>query len=202
MTHMILAQILSMMSVLVAPDARAAHGGRDAERADLCERLACTDDQRTKIDAIRASHREDMADERTEAKRLREALKAERKKPSPNAEEIARLQASLDAVKAEMRRGREAKKAEISAVLTPEQRERFAAMKAKHEAKRKAHGERGGGKAKASRGPKGKAKAHASRGPKDRAKDGLQAKRERGPKGKANMQAKRERNGKGAALTG
>jgi Spy/CpxP family protein refolding chaperone len=68
-------------------------------------------------------------------------------KPEPNAEELARLQASLDAVKASLRQQREASKAEISAVLTPEQRERLDAMKAKHErdGKDKAHAKRARG---------------------------------------------------------
>lgn len=193
MTHTILAQILSMMTLIVAPEAEGAQHGRHARHADLCERLECTDDQRARIDAIRAEHRESSADERAEAKRLRAALKAERTKTSPNAEELARLQTALDAVKAELHREREAKHAKISAVLTPAQRERLDAMKAKHRAER-------GTKGKA----KGDAKAKRERGAKGKAKGDAQAKRERGPKGKAkgDMQGNRERGPKGAALAG
>jgi Spy/CpxP family protein refolding chaperone len=190
MTHVILSQILSMMTLLVAPEASEAHGRRHAARADLCERIECTDDQKLRIDAVRDAHREGAADERAEAKRLREALKAERHKASPDADEIASLQASLDAIKTSMKRDREASKAEISAVLTAEQRERLAAMKAKHKAERRGKDK---ASAKRERGGKGKASAKRERGPEGKAKGELHAKQGRGPEGKAF--AKRGRGG-------
>jgi len=182
MTHTILAHILSLMTLVVAPSAaddRGAHEGRHGKRAELCERLECTDDQRAQIDAIRSAQREATADERAEAKRLHQAMKLERSKPEPNADELARLRASLDVVKASLKQQREASKAEISAVLTPAQREQLAAMKAKHQrdgkGKGKAHAKRDGkgkgkGKAHAKRGPEGKGKAFAKRGPEGQGK--------------------------------
>jgi Spy/CpxP family protein refolding chaperone len=166
MTHTILAHLLSMMTMLVAPGAADEPGarGRHDKGAALCERLECTDDQRARIDAIRAEHREDAADERAEAKRLRQALRAEQSKPSPDAEELARLRASLETMKTSLRQQREVSKAEISALLTPEQRERLDAMKAERERgpKGKAHAKRGKGKGKGKGNAKGK--AHAKRG--------------------------------------
>ena len=175
MTHTILAHILSLLTLAVAPaaaDQLGAHAGHHGKRADLCERLECTDDQRAQIDAIRDARRQGSADERAEAKQLREALKVERQKAAPNADEIARLQASLDSIKASMRRDREASKAEIAALLTPEQRAELDAMKAKRK-----HG-----------GKDGKGKAHAKRGPEG--------------KGKGKAHAKRERGGRDAAVAG
>lgn len=154
MTHTILAHILSLLTLVVAPaaaDEVGAHGKHHGKRAGLCDRIECTDDQRAQIDAIRDAHRQDAADERAAAKPLREALKAERKKAEPDAAEIARLEASLDALKAEIRRGREASKAEIAALLTPEQRATLDAMKAERKAERKREGKDGKGKAHAKR---------------------------------------------------
>lgn len=193
MTHTILAHILSLLTLVVAPaaaDEVGAHAGHHGKRAGLCERLECTDDQRAQIDSIRDAHRQDAADERAEAKRLHDALKAERKKAEPNAEEIARLQASLDAIKASIRRDREASKAEIAALLTPEQRAELDAMKAE----RKKGGKKGG-----------KGKAHAKRDGKGKGGKGkAHAKRERGPegKGKGKAHAKRARGGRDASLAG
>jgi Spy/CpxP family protein refolding chaperone len=169
MTHTILAQLFSLMTLLVAPSANdpGAHEGRHGKRGELCERLECTDDQRAEIAAIRTAHREAAVDERAEAKRLHQALKLERSKAEPNAEELARLEAALDAVKTSLRQQREASKAEISALLTPEQQQRLAAMKAKHERSGKGKG-KAHGKGKGKRGGKGKrdgkGKAHAKRG--------------------------------------
>lgn len=169
MTHTILAHILSLLTLVVAPaaaDEVGAHARHHGKRAGLCDRIECTDDQRAQIDAIRDAHRQDAADERAEAKALREALKVERKKAEPNPEEIARIEAALDSIKAELRRDREASKAEIAALLTPEQRAELDAMKAERKAERERHGKDGKGKAHAKRGPEGKGgkgKAHAKR---------------------------------------
>ena len=192
MTHTILAHILSLLTLVVAPAAAdevdAYVAGHHGKRAGLCDRIECTDDQRAQIDAIRDAHRQDAADERAEAKALREALKVERKKAEPNPEEIARLEAALDSVKAELRRDREASKAEIAALLTPEQRAELDAMKAERKAERERHGKDGKGKAhaKRERGPEGKGgkgKAHAKRGPEGKGGKGkAHAKRERGPR--------------------
>lgn len=193
MTHTILAHILSLLTLVVAPaaaDEVGAHAGHHGKRAGVCERLECTDDQRAQIDAIRDAHRQGAADERAEAKRLHDALKAERKKAEPNADELARLQASLDAIKASIRRDREASKAEIAVLLTPEQRAELDAMKAE----RKAEREKGG---------KGKGKAHAKRDGKGKGGKGkAHAKRERGPEGKGKAHAKRARGGRDASLAG
>jgi Spy/CpxP family protein refolding chaperone len=209
MTHTILAHLFSLMTLVMAPsaDGAGAHEGRHGKRAELCERLECTDDQRAKIDAIRTTHREATADERAEAKRLHQALKLERSKAEPNAEELARLEAALYTVKTSLKQQREASKAEISAVLTPEQRERFDAMKAKHgrdgKGKGKAHAKRDGkgkgkGKAYAKRSPEGKGKAHAKRGPEGKGK----AHAKRGPEGRGKAFAGRERRGRDARLAG
>ena len=213
MTHTILAHLFSLMTLWVAPsaaDGAGAHEGRHGKRAELCERLECTDDQRAKIDAIRSAHREAAADERAEAKRLHQALKLERSKAEPNAEELARLEAALYTVKTSLRQQREASHAEISALLTPEQRERLDAMKAK-QAERKRDGK---GKAHAKRDGKGKGKAHAKRGPEDEGKDEAHAKRglegkgkdeafaKRGPEGKGKAHAKRARGGREAFRAG
>ena len=188
MTNLVLSQILSLMTAFVAPDAAAdgpGAGRHHRERgAGLCERLECTDAQRAKIDAIRAEHREELADERAEAKRLRAALKAERTAASPDPKKIASLEAELDGLKAAMKQARAETRTEISAVLTPEQRAQLAASKAERKGKGKAHRKgkgkgKGKGKAHAKAERDGKAHAKAKRGGKAGGKGKALAKRER-----------------------
>ncbi len=145
----------------------------------MCERLACSDDQRARIDAIRVAHRDDMVEDRAEVKRLRAAMQAEQAKPSPDAEALARLRAELDTAKTELRKERSDAKAEIATVLTPAQREQLArfeahrARKAEHGGKAKAHAERDGkGKGKAERDGKGEAHAERRKGKGKAERDG------------------------------
>lgn len=194
MTHTILAHLLSMMTMLVAPaaaDEPGAHAGRHGKRAGMCERLACTDDQRVRIDAIRDAHREDSKDERAAVKDLRRALKAEESKPSPNAEELARLRAALDTATLALAQERHETKAEVAAVLTPAQREQLAAMKGKHEGKKGKHG-KAHGKGKQGKGKDGKqAKARKGDGA-ERGKAHAKARKGDGAeRGKAHAKAKR-----------
>lgn len=218
MTHTILAHLLSMMTMLVAPaaaDEPGAHAGRHGKGAGMCERLECTDEQRVRIDAIRDAHREDSKDERAEVKNLRSALKAEESKANPDAEELARLRAALDTAKLALEQERHETKAEVAAVLTPAQREQLAAMKAEHRKGKKgkdgkAHGkgkkgERGKAHAKlgkkADKGERGKAHAKARKGDgAERGKAHAKARRGDGAeRGKAHAKAKKGARGKAHA---
>jgi Spy/CpxP family protein refolding chaperone len=206
MTNLIFAQILSLMTLLVAPEA--AEGskarGHHGKGAALCERLECTDAQRTSIEAIRAEHRRAVEDERAEVKRLHQALNAEQRVAEPDAEKLASLQSRLEAVKTELRQARSETKAEISAVLTPAQRERIAAMKAEHRSKRDkgehAKGKRGKGEHAKGKHAKGKhAKGELAKGKRGKGEH-AKGKHTRGPQGK--VQAKRGRGGPRAFAAG
>jgi len=187
MTNTLLAQVLSFFSFLMPPasaDEVADERGRHGKGAGLCERLECTEEQRAAIDEIRDELRQERADAHAEAKRLHDALAAEERKPNPDPQVIAGLRAQLDAHRAMRKQAKADAKAEIAAVLTPEQRERLGAMKAKRErgeGKGKAHAKRESGE--------GKGKAHA--------------KGERGEgKGKGKAHAKRERGGEAVFRAG
>jgi Spy/CpxP family protein refolding chaperone len=197
MTQTILAQIFSMMTLLVAPAAADEVGDhvRRSKGAGICERIECTNDQRVAIDGIRAEIRKEREGARAEAKRLHDALKAEEAKARPDPQVIAKLRAELEANRAAHKQAKMAAKAEIAALLTPEQRERLAAMKAERGEKGKAHGKR-------SDGEHGKAKAHGKRGDGEHGKGKAHAKRSDGEHGKGKAHAKRERGGKAAFVAG
>jgi Spy/CpxP family protein refolding chaperone len=187
MTHPILSQILSLLAFIVPPaaadDEPGARGHRGKGTSGLCERLECSDEQRVELEAIRAEHHRERADERAEAKRLREALKAERREADPDPADLSRLRAELDAHELERREAKARLDAEIAAVLTPAQRERLRMLKAER---------------KAERGEKGKAK-RADRGHGKNGKVHAKRKAERGENGKAHAKRKAERGKNGKA---
>jgi len=197
--------LFSLLTAFAAPEAVADGAGADrghrGRGQGMCEVLECSDEQRTQIKAIRAEQREATSDERARVKEVRAALHAERGSPKPDAAKVASLQAELDTLKTAMKKAKQESRTEVAAVLTPEQRERFDAMKAKRAGQKgkkgKAHArskdERG--KASARAGKQGKrSKAHARVGkPGKRGKPGKASARA-GKQGKAQrFAAKAER---------
>jgi Spy/CpxP family protein refolding chaperone len=141
--------LLSLLSIVAAPDAGAAakdgaHGGRRGH-GELCEKLACTDAQRAEIDAIRSAVRTETQDERAAMAALKLELRAAKQAAKPDPVVIDGLRAKLKALHATMKSAREQSRTAIEAVLTPAQREQFAAMKAEH-AKKHGKGKHGKGK--------------------------------------------------------
>lgn len=181
MNTAIVTAILSLFAVAAAPEPSASGtsrgGGR--HRGDLCEKLACTDAQKTEIAEIRAELRTDNADERAQMEKLRAQMKTAKSAAKPDAAAIEGLRTEMKALHDKMKAAREASHAEVAALLTPEQKTKLDAMKAerrehgkgKHAGKGKHDGK---GKHKAKRDGEGKAKGKNKRadGPRGEAKSG------------------------------
>lgn len=184
MTNTMLASLFALMSVAVVPDRAApatddakparAERGKHHKKKKLCKKLECTDDQKAAIKAARSAHKEAVADERNELRRLKAAMQTERGSPSPDEAKLADMKEKAKALRAEIRESREAKRAAIDAVLTPEQRKQVAEMRAEHQANKKARkaarkgdrkearkGERKGNRDKARTRGKGKRRGEA-----------------------------------------
>lgn len=230
MNSIIFTGVLSIITTLVAPqlsadDPGGGRGHRDkAER--MCQQLECSEQQQARIQSIRAEHREQMADERARAKQLHAALRAERSAESPDAQRVQTLRAELSALRDQMKADRRDERAEVSAVLTPPQREKLEALKAERKAKRKGD-RKGNGKAKrrgehrgkkvgawtgGKRGERDKAQAQGAKGARDQARvrgqgkgrDMTKVDRKRVRRGKAQPQGKafagRERKARASSL--
>lgn len=117
------------------------HGKHGAFGQKFAEKLNLTDAQRQQIEQIRKSTRENNAP-------LFESFRAlrEEKRAAKQANDTARLEAlkgRAEALRAQMKQVREAEKAQIVSVLTPEQKAQFEAMKNDRRGKRGARGQRG-----------------------------------------------------------
>ncbi|MBZ5712461.1 Spy/CpxP family protein refolding chaperone [Nannocystis pusilla] len=125
----------------------AAAGGHRGDRgAKMCERLECTDAQKTQLQQIREAHKPAMKAEREAMRDLHQQLTAEYAKTPIDTAKVKSLRAQLDAREATFKGQREAMKAKVDAILTPAQRTKLAEFKAKHrEGKGKGH-HRGGGR--------------------------------------------------------
>ena len=174
--------LLSLLSIAAAPDAGAAakegeHGGRRGH-GQLCEKLACTEAQRAEIDAIRSAVRTETQDERAAMAALKLELRAAKQAAKPDPVVIDGLRAKLKALHATMKSAREQSRTAIEAVLTPAQREQFAAMKAEH-AKKHGEGKHGG------KGKHGKGK-HGGKGKRADGERGGKAERDLAKRGNPN----------------
>ena len=131
-----LAGILAARAALAQPAPGAGPFARGIRAAMAT--LDLTDDQKTKIKAIFASHKDEGQAFRAQAKANRDALKAAASAPNPDPTAVgnAFLKVRADAKAAgEMMKG---VKAEIDAVLTPEQRAKLDGWIAAHRQQRKA----------------------------------------------------------------
>lgn len=119
-------------------------GGRHG-RAELSERLAeklnLTDAQKSQLRAInegfRANNKATFESSRALRQELREAKKAN------DTAKLEALKPQLEAQRTQMRQLREAHQAQIVAILTPEQRAQWEALKAEREQRRAQRGPRG-----------------------------------------------------------
>lgn len=98
-------------------------GDRHADKAErMCARLACTDAQRTQIKAIKEAKAPQMKVARENLRKLHEQVKAELRKPTPDAKAIERLDAEMAAQKTAMHKQRRASQLQILALLKPDQK--------------------------------------------------------------------------------
>ncbi|MEM9458498.1 MAG: Spy/CpxP family protein refolding chaperone [Myxococcota bacterium] len=143
MNNIILSGVLSFLTTFAASptatDSSDRSGTHRGKGDRMCQALQCSDEQRVQLEAIRAEHREQMADERARAKEIRAALQAERGSPNPDKEAIERLVAERRALAATMKEARHDKRAQMGTVLTPEQREQWDAMRAERQAAKQAN---------------------------------------------------------------
>ncbi|MCY0995505.1 Spy/CpxP family protein refolding chaperone [Nannocystis sp. ILAH1] len=134
------------LTMFAAGDAEAGkhHGDRGDRGAKMCEKLECTDAQKTQLTQIRASHKPTLHAERAAIRDLEQQIAAEYAKPSFDAAKVKGLREQLAAHETVAKSEREAMKTKIDAVLTPAQRTKLAEFKAKHkDGKGKGH-HRGG----------------------------------------------------------
>lgn len=123
-----------------APAERQDRGAGKGER--MCARLACSPDQKAKIQQIKASKAPQLKAAREQMRTLRAQVQAELRKPSPDAKAIARLDAQIDAQRAAIHSQRRAGQLQLLALLTPEQKTKLLA--AADQRRGKGHGKRGG----------------------------------------------------------
>lgn len=105
-------------------------GGKDrsAARGDrLCARLACSADQKAKIQAIKTSKAPQMKAARDQLRALKAEVQAELRKPNPDAKAIARIDARIDSQRAALRSQRRAAQLQLLALLNPDQRSKLLA---------------------------------------------------------------------------
>lgn len=134
-------------SLLGVSPAQAGGGGHKTpeQRAErLCAKLACTSAQKAKIKEIKAAaHTPQTKAARDNLRGLKQQLRAERQKPSPDAKAIARLEAQFTAQKAALKSQRQAHQQKVLAVLDADQKAKY---QAHLDAKGKRHGKGGKGK--------------------------------------------------------
>lgn len=134
--------LLGVIHTSTAEAAPASGQDRSAAKADrLCARLACSADQKAKIQQIKASKAPQRKAARDQLRALRAEVKAELQKQSPDARAIARIDAKIDSQRAALHSQRRAAQLQLLALLTPEQRSKLLAHADKRGGKGKHRGE-------------------------------------------------------------
>lgn len=103
------------------------HAGKDhAGRAErMCAELACTAQQKAKIEAIHAAKKPQMQAARDSMRKLHDQLEVELRKPTIDAKAVERIDAQIAAQHATMQSQRRAAELQVLALLTPEQKTKF-----------------------------------------------------------------------------
>jgi hypothetical protein len=112
----------------------------------LCEKLACTATQKTKVQEIAKELREDSKPDREAIERVQSRLGAELAKANPSDKVIDALAAELAQHQTEMTKRALESVLEVHALLDATQRDRFAKMVAEHGTRGLLGGHRGGGR--------------------------------------------------------
>jgi len=111
--------------------------GKGRHEAKFAEKLNLTEAQKNQIHQIRQNNRAENQDFYESSKQTRQEARA-----AKQANDTARLEAlkgQMQSQREQMKRLRQTEMAQINAILTPEQKARFAAMKAEHQGRRKNH---------------------------------------------------------------
>lgn len=113
--------------VFAAPnERRGGHAGHGKQGARLDQKLNLTDAQKQQIAQIRESIRQENAAFFAAADKNREEMQAARK--SGDTARVESLKGAMKSQREQMQQIRETEKARISAILTPEQRQKFETM--------------------------------------------------------------------------
>jgi len=119
--------------------------GRRADRTDkaarMCAELACTDAQKAQIKSIKDAKVPQMKAARDNLRQLHAQIKAELRKPSPDARTIERLDAEMAAQKAAVQKQRRAGQLQILALLKPDQKAKLLDRMERRHGKQGAKGE-------------------------------------------------------------
>lgn len=107
---------------------RGGHKTPEQKAERLCAKLACTAAQKAKIVEIKAAGRTPQSKAaRDNLHGLKQQLRAERQKPSPDAKLITRLEAQVTAQKTALAGQRKAQQQKVLAVLNADQKAKFQA---------------------------------------------------------------------------
>lgn len=136
--------LAGMITTSTAEAAPAGARDRSAAKADrLCARLACSPDQKAKVQQIKVSKAPQMKAARDQLRALQAQVQAELRRPSPDAKAIARIDAQIASQRAAMHSQRRASQLQLLALLTPDQRTKLLDHAGKHKRGGKGHSKRG-----------------------------------------------------------
>lgn len=117
--------------------AQAPREARNHRQGRLAEALNLTADQQAKLKALRASHQAAQAPQRSAVQEARAALAKALQDPATPEATLRTLHTRASEAQFQVLLARRAQRAEMRAILTPEQRERAAAFQAAHHERRK-----------------------------------------------------------------
>ena len=124
------------------PKAEAPHHVREAARAEgVARRLKLSEAQRKAIQAIRARHGDSLKADRQAAREARRDLREASRDPRTSLEHLRAFHEAAAQRQFELLLARRAMRAEVQAVLTPEQREEAARLRGVAEGRMKARRE-------------------------------------------------------------
>ena len=168
MTKFVMSAVFGL-TMFAAGDAGAARddGPRHEARGDkMCAKLGCTDAQKAQLAQIREGMKDKIKPEREAIRGLKQQIAAEYRKDKLDSTRLRDLYAQLDARKGTIEGYRRAMRAQVHAVLTPDQRaaaaERMERRAERGHGKGKGHGKHGKGRGKGH--GKGRGKGGATQG--------------------------------------
>jgi protein CpxP len=135
----VVAVVLALGATFAFAHGNGEHGrfGRHDMASRLAEKLNLTDAQKQQVADIKKGTRDENAAFFETARRTREEMRTARE--ANDTAKLDSLKATADSQRAQMKQIREAEMAKIVAILTPEQRTKFDALKAEREARHKDH---------------------------------------------------------------
>lgn len=122
--------------------------GRGGKLGKVCQKIECSDDQKTELKQIHKEMRTDAKSDREAIRELHKQMAAEWVKSAPNEKVLDRIQAKIAVHEANIADRRMDMMLELHAVLSPEQRKAFAKLMAERHGKKGKRGKKGKNKVK------------------------------------------------------